>query len=151
MKKMLWVVALSLCLSAVFAGIWACGKSPTRPEPFLLRSLQSTCLPGTDCSNPGSNPLQGTVRFAVVADTVVAYHDTVWYNYGTLVKFEFEQDGRHLDFIENDTSKIWYGCSCRFNLEVAVAGLEKGSYLARLWIGNRQTLIGEAEIVLPGK
>jgi hypothetical protein len=171
-KNIFHIACVVLCPALVLS----CGDSTSSPGQPVLTSRQSGCLDGSEITyRPAHSPQNpyivdvqssgclgglpkttgvtagpgGTVRFAVGQDTVYVYHDSAFYQCCALFDFSLWQDGEFLDFIEADTG-LECDCLCYFNVQTSAANIGPGTYTARLWTANREFLLGEAELTVPG-
>lgn len=160
-----------------FVGL-SCGDSGTKPNHLQVMSLQSDCHGNGEpeaapyrASQGNLSPLpsyQGpclgsgeearvvtklsprTVRFTAGHDTLFVYHDSAFYNCCSKIRFDVESQDTILDFIEVDTAKALCNCMCHFDLRTYLKGLSRGRYTARLWNAERDSLLGEAIVFVPG-
>jgi len=156
-----------------------CNKSGTQPETLHLTSYQSPChgesamsavlavdspfvrrIPSPSFQSPClENGVHNettavswleTVRFVAGHDTLYVFHDSVWCNCCSKIRFDVEILDSVIDFVEVDTSTAFCRCVCHFDLGSCFAGLARGIYTARLWMQKRDSLLGEAEVFVPG-
>jgi hypothetical protein len=92
----------------------------------------------------------GAVRFAAGHDTLFVYHDSAYYNCCSMIMFDVDLQDLVVDFIEVDTAADLCDCRCYFNLGSCLSGLSQGTYTARLWTEKRDSLLGEAAVLVPG-
>jgi hypothetical protein len=127
------------------------GQHRVVPRQLAIGSGFSECLTGSEGALSNDSPWPGgTVRFAVSYDTLFVYHDSAYYNCCPMFSFTVETSGSEVDFIEADTTTMPCDCMCYFNLDCSVAGLEPGTYTARLWTEDKAELLGEAVVTLTG-
>jgi hypothetical protein len=189
---MLWRTELLMAAGgAVLLAFLGCGKSATKPKTAQWEFRQSACRGGTERASAAvageanddslnvrtwrgpclpdfhkptgnSNEATGIVRFLAGQDTLYVFHDSAGYNCCSYIIHELERSKDTLDVIEKDTASILCTCGCLFNLRAEVSGLQKGTYVIRLWTearymdedGNwniRRELLGQSEVTIPGK
>jgi hypothetical protein len=113
-------------------------------------SFQGPCLENGVHNETTAASWLETVRFVAGHDTLYVHHDSAWYNCCSKIKFDVEILDSVIDFVEVDTSTTPCLCVCHFDLESYFPGLARGIYTARLWMQNRDSLLGEAEVFVPG-
>ena len=171
-------VCFGIAVAILVALAVACNDSGTEPEQVQLTSTQSDCQPlpdvggrpadgtvhehrsslpssqspcldgGWSVQSPGR--LSSGIRFAASRDTLFVYHDSAWYNCCSKIRFDAEMEGSVVDFIEVDTATSPCNCMCYFNLESHLDGLSRGTYAVRLWTEQRDSLLGESDVFIPG-
>jgi hypothetical protein len=115
-----------------------------------LPSYQGPCLGNGEAARVVTELSPRSVRFTAGHDTLFVYHDSAFYNCCSKIRFDVEVNDSILDFIEVDTATNLCNCMCHFNLTTQLAGLAHSTYTARLWTAGRDSLLGEAVVVVPG-
>jgi len=75
----------------------------------------------------------GRVWSEVVEGVAYVHHDDAWWNCCPDTVFEIKRDGFDIDIYEHDLGTNPCLCGCYFDFTHALAGLEPGTYVARVW------------------